>query len=181
MAKTSAIITYTDANGKAMQKTLTDINPDASSAEIKTFAQKMVGMTDNVYVQTDRVDKINCDTEASKPVKADPTLTLSANTLNCSSLTDASWQKVAQITTNSDSTIYVRFSSYIAPVKEYGVNSLLKAGIGHDDQTNEGTFLYLHNKWNNWDIMSWPQTIYVGVAETDNFKAKEVPFTITAD
>ena len=83
MAKTSAIITYTDANGKAMQKTLTDINPEATNTEIKTFAQKMVGMTDNVYVQTDRVDKINCDSEASPSTKQTPTLTVSSSALSC--------------------------------------------------------------------------------------------------
>ncbi|MBR6888763.1 MAG: hypothetical protein IKN16_10005, partial [Selenomonadaceae bacterium] len=75
MAKTSAIVTYTDNDGKTCQKALSDINPDASNAEIKTFAQKLLGLTDNTYVSTDRVDKVNCDTEAD--TRLTPTLTIS--------------------------------------------------------------------------------------------------------
>jgi len=64
MAKTSAIVTYTDQTGKAMQKALTDINPDATNAQLVAFAQKLTGITSNSYVSTLRVDKVNCDSEA---------------------------------------------------------------------------------------------------------------------
>lgn len=75
MAKTSLIYEATDALGKKIQKTFTDVNPEATSAELKTFVQMCNGLTNNTYVRTDRVNKINCDTEDTgyKPI---PTLTV---------------------------------------------------------------------------------------------------------
>ena len=66
MAKTSAIITATEhGTGKTLQKTLTNVNPDATSAQLATLGHMLNGLTTNVYVSTDRVDKYNCDTEDS--------------------------------------------------------------------------------------------------------------------
>lgn len=65
MAKTSLILEATDTSGKKIQKTFTDVNPEASSADLKTFAQMCNGLTSNTYVRTDRINKINCDTEES--------------------------------------------------------------------------------------------------------------------
>ena len=65
MAKTSLILETTDTSGKKIQKTFTDVNPEASSADLVTFAQMCNGLTSNTYVRTDRVNKINCDTETS--------------------------------------------------------------------------------------------------------------------
>ncbi|MBR0290173.1 MAG: hypothetical protein IJQ82_14445 [Selenomonadaceae bacterium] len=79
MAKTSLIITSTDQLGKGLQKTVTDVNPDATSAQLVTFATKLNALTTNSYVRTDRVDKTNCDTEASG--KQTPTLTLAQSTV----------------------------------------------------------------------------------------------------
>ena len=65
MAKTSLIITSIDQLGKSLQKTVTDVNPNATSAQLVTFATKLNALTTNSYVRTDRIDKINCDTESS--------------------------------------------------------------------------------------------------------------------
>lgn len=45
------------------QKSLTDINPNATDDELKTFAQTLISLTNNSYVKTDRVDKRNLDTD----------------------------------------------------------------------------------------------------------------------
>lgn len=65
MAKTSLIITSTAAaDGKKLQKTLTDINSAATNEQLKSFAQILNGLTTNNYAETNRVDRVNCDTES---------------------------------------------------------------------------------------------------------------------
>ena len=64
MAKRSLIYTSTAAGtGKKLQKTITDVNPNATSAQLKTFVQKINALTTNSYVQVDCIDKYNVDTE----------------------------------------------------------------------------------------------------------------------
>ena len=64
MAKTSLIVTSTTAtDGKKLQKTLTDINSAATNEQLKSFGQRLNGLTTNTYVETNRVDRVNCDTE----------------------------------------------------------------------------------------------------------------------
>ena len=64
MAKTSLIITSTAAtDGKKLQKTFTDINSTATNEQLKSFGQVLNALTTNTYVETNRVDKVNCDTE----------------------------------------------------------------------------------------------------------------------
>lgn len=66
MATRSLILTSTAAGtGKKLQKTITDVNPEATSAQLKTFAQKINALTTNSYVQTDCIDKCNVDTETA--------------------------------------------------------------------------------------------------------------------
>ena len=64
MAKISIALNTTDvATGKKLQKTLTDINAAATSEQIKTFAQALNNLTTNNYVETNRIEKTNVDTE----------------------------------------------------------------------------------------------------------------------
>lgn len=64
MAKTSLIVTSTTAtDGKKLQKTLTDINSAATNEQLKSFGQMLNGLTTDTYVETNRVDRVNCDTE----------------------------------------------------------------------------------------------------------------------
>lgn len=65
MAKTSLIINSTDSTtGKKLQKTLTDINPEATNEQLKNLAQAFNAATTNTYVESSRVDKTNVDTES---------------------------------------------------------------------------------------------------------------------
>lgn len=62
--KTSISINFTEAaSGKKGQRSVTDINPNATSAQIKTFAQALNALTTNNYVETNRIQTINVDTE----------------------------------------------------------------------------------------------------------------------
>lgn len=78
MAKISVALNSTEvATGKKLQKTLTDINAAATSAQIKTFTQALNNLTTNNYVETNRIEKTNVDTEEAGGTKPTPTLTLS--------------------------------------------------------------------------------------------------------
>ena len=77
MATTSAIITMVDDSMNHVQKTLTDLNPEATNAQIKTFAQKLTAITGNTYESTYRINRINCDTEADSS-KTAATITITA-------------------------------------------------------------------------------------------------------
>ena len=63
MAKQSnVIVNYTDhLSGKTQQKTITDINPQASNAKLATWGQMTLGLTKDNYGKTTRIDKIDCD------------------------------------------------------------------------------------------------------------------------
>lgn len=63
MSKVSIQIETIDANGNKKQKSLTDINPEATSTQLVQFAQNLVALTNQTYSATNRIEKINCDTE----------------------------------------------------------------------------------------------------------------------
>lgn len=64
MAKISvALNSIEQATGKKNQKTLTDIKPSATSEQITNFAKGLNSLTTNNYVETNRIEKINTDTE----------------------------------------------------------------------------------------------------------------------
>lgn len=49
--------TSTAQSGKKLNKTVSDINPNATSTQLKTFAQMLNGLTTNTYGSTSRIDK----------------------------------------------------------------------------------------------------------------------------
>lgn len=62
--KTSVSINMIETTtGKKNQRSLTDINPNATSQEIKTFTTGLVALTTQTYSSTDRVQVINVDSE----------------------------------------------------------------------------------------------------------------------
>ena len=68
MAKIAINLVSTEqGTGRKLQKTLTDINPEATSAQIKTFATALNNLTTNVYGETNRIHKLNIDTEEAIP------------------------------------------------------------------------------------------------------------------
>ena len=56
--KVSATITATDyTDGKKISTNISDINPEATNQNIKTFAQMLNSLTTNTYVETTKITK----------------------------------------------------------------------------------------------------------------------------
>ena len=55
--KVSATITATDNTDKKLTTNITNINPEATNANIKTFAQMLNQLTTNSYVVTTKTTK----------------------------------------------------------------------------------------------------------------------------
>lgn len=64
---TSLIIDFTNSADKKKQKSITDINPNASTTELLDFSQTLISLTNNSYQKTTRIDKTDLDT--SKPTR----------------------------------------------------------------------------------------------------------------
>lgn len=61
--QSNIIINYTDhVSGKAQQKTITNINPTASSADLATWGAMTAALTKDTYSKTTRIDRTECDT-----------------------------------------------------------------------------------------------------------------------
>ena len=73
MAKIDAKLHSKGLGGETITTTIGYISPNATNTEIKTFAQMLNGITNNVYDNTDKVTTVNCDTEDDK---TSPTLKL---------------------------------------------------------------------------------------------------------
>ena len=178
MADQKVIITSTNTNGQTFQKTLTDINPDAGNTELKTFAQMLYAMTDNTYGKTDRVIKINCDTESGGGGKQTPTLTLSNTSCTVSQLKDSGvaagdqYLAGAIITTNSDGALFVKQANLPA------FQAVATSIITRPDDVK--VFSAYSVKDTNGQTQAVPQTVTIYQAESDTYKAAEVTFTITA-
>lgn len=81
MAKTDLQLkTLAQATGAKMTTSITYVNPNANSATLKEFGQKLNALTTNTYVETNRVQTINVDTEDTP--KTIPNFTLKGTTYN---------------------------------------------------------------------------------------------------
>ena len=63
MATSSLSVKSTTTAGKSVQKSVTNINPQASAENLSTFAQMVNSLTNHTYVGADLIDKTNVDTE----------------------------------------------------------------------------------------------------------------------
>lgn len=153
--KTSVILTATDLSGKKLQKTLTNINSNATAAQLKTLAQGLNGLTTNTYVETGRVDKIVCDLETGKTT---PTLTLATASATKAAVAAAEGAYENEITYNGD-----------------GVLTVLTSGAGIvatiEDDTLYVTFVG----------EGATGTVTVYASEGSEYAAANVTFTISAE
>ena len=114
MAKTNVIVTSTDS-GKSVQKSLTDINPAVNNDKLAQFGQMLIGLTTNTYQKTDRIIKVNCDTEAGGVIKPTPTLSMSTTSFSAAALDSSQFTDYGiEIVTNSDGEIALSFSGFNA-------------------------------------------------------------------
>lgn len=108
-------IGYTDTSGKSKTKTISDVDPNATSAQYKQLAQGFVGLTTNTYGRTDLVKTINIDTEEA--LRPTPTLTTGDFTKSGSNIYYASIQYsgdgvvCAKVTSSGENIPYVRVSN----------------------------------------------------------------------
>ena len=166
MAKTSIIINSTSNQGKSLQKTLTDVNPEATNEELATFGQRLTAITTNVYGNTTRIDKINCDAETTV-VKPTPTFSVDITSVATSWLTESDFLNVI-VTYSGDGILFFKDFS----VDEPGIAVMKK-----DSGSNKSFSIYGSKKLGTTTV---PCTFKVGFTETDNYKAVETTITITA-
>ena len=150
MAQTSIIVTTTDTNNKKLQKTFTYANANASSSVLKSVAQQLNALTTNTYEKTDRIDRINCDTEehsSGTTTKPAPTLEMTLDRQQTDGFVEISY--------NGDGTPYLfDFSSYTA----------------------YGSLYYTGTSWEA--HLSGTGSLKVGATEGTNYAAA-TPITIT--
>ena len=171
MATEQIKVTSTSPNASTSTKTITYTNPEATNEQLKQLGQKLNAFTDNTYGKTDRVITINCDTESGDDGKQTPTLSLaqsSCSVADISAKIGSDWSTI--ITTDSDGAFYVKFdSSLVAYTNAAWVSVCQNSG-----QPVVFSIRAIQN------ALPGAQTIIIGQAETDTYKAAEVTFTITA-
>ena len=162
-AKVSAIV-YSTKQGvpdSKFGKTISDISATATPAQIKAFAQSLNSLSTNSYVETYRIERLNCDTAEPTPSKPVPTLTLASATATISDITSAMASAEGlyenAITYNGDGVLSVA-TSYADIVASVDEDFLYVAFIG------EGT--------------SGTVTLYASEGVT--YSATSVTFTINA-
>lgn len=164
------IIITTDGGSK----TIENINPAARHATLAQFGEKIADLTTNTYQKTDRITKVNCDTEPGGGAKQTPTLTLSRSSWPLADVTgDIAANgtcNLANVVTNSDGHLYARNPTIGAMANQFAPYIALKEGRNTFRVTN----------MSNETSISTTQTLIVGVTETDSYTGKEVEFTITA-
>jgi len=166
--KVSIIVTSTDGSGTVKQKSFTYISPDATNAQLKTFAQAANALTDNVYNGSKKVTQVDL---ASATDKQTPTFTLAKTT-------DTKANLLASVhSLNNQILLYPINYSYNGDgvISSFCDNSILTAG----SDTN-GVFIAAPVPVSQLQSeITQDITITFTAAETNNFKAASATFTIT--
>lgn len=172
MATTSIIVNSTNS-GKVLQKTITNVNPNADNDKLATWGQMLTALTDNTYTKTDRVDKANCDTESDKQT---PTLQLRAGTgttpltevtITSKSTTGATGKRIYY---DGDGEVYYRMYSasgedgwlFLSTKKATPEESIIEAYLMTSTNAPDGTYY-----------------IELYSTETENYKAATWKVTVT--
>ena len=164
--KTSLVINAVN-DGKAVQKTLTDINPAADNVALKVWGQMLNGLTTDTYVKTDRIDKTNCDSVVEK---------LTPSLVYGETLEDGlvrSWilagpGRAIKMTYTGDGELYIMNNdntSWATTFRTNPTTGQLNLYIGITNSQAEAT-------------ATAPHDIVIRSVETDNYKAGEWTFQI---
>lgn len=170
MATTSIIVNSTDTNGKSAQKAMTCVNPDATNAQLVALGQMITAASNNTYVETFRINKVNCDLEADAPGKPTPTLTASVTTFSAATFTeDDDGNYVGgscNLTYSGDGDVFLDSDAILTKGLRFRV--LRSGSVISIRPYYAGT------------APTWPVTFKVGFTETANYAAASVDITITA-
>lgn len=174
MAKTELKLKSKNAaTGQDITTTLTYVNPTADSATLKTFGQKLNNLTTNSYVETDRVQTINVDTEeittkaqGSIEIVNNPTITDLGNSYRIAiDQFVINGQSVADLNPNNLFGIFAPSSGgYYCPIRALN---------------NTGTDYIFIEKVNSQPASGNQGTIRIAVPATDNYTASTGEFNIT--
>ena len=172
MSATSIIINSTDQSGKAAQKAMTCVNPDATNEQLAALGQMITAAQNHTYGETYRVDKINCDLEPSAPQKTTPTLSASQTQWSAATFSDdGEGGKISDIpatlTYSGDGNFFIETAA------------LLSKGVFSKVRRN-GDKVAVQPYYMAAAVPTFPVTFKVGFTETDNYKACSVELTITA-
>ena len=173
MAETNFTLHSTDSNNYKLQKTFTGVNPDATSAELVATAQGLNRLTDNTYIGTKRIDKIDADSEAGTiTTKTTPTFTLEGNTATATSIKSA---------TSGQYGVY-KYCTYdgdadIADFYATGASDL-NVMAGFATEGNNRTYVTFRAVDSTKNVLAG--TITLHAPETANYNAVTATFTVTA-
>ena len=167
MADSNIVITSTSPQGKVLQKTLTDINPDATNAQLATFGTMLNALTDNTYGKTTKITKVHCDAEAGGG-DTRPVPTLEVYDMNKTNLmTEGSCQAGSQV---------------MAFVKYTGDGQLFTDSPQPNCYINFATALqdnYIGTMFNVANNLGGDDVVFtIKTTATDNYQAAEIQFTV---
>lgn len=155
-------------DGTSATTTLSYVNPTASNANLKLYAQKLASLTSDQYTGSTKVDKTSLDDEA---VKAERNIRI----------VNDSEETVTPAFSNSNAGQYysVRYDGTGLPYVKYGNNTWFDAQTAACS-TSSGGGSY------NWFIMFGESepiktggTITIGVAEDEVYDVGELVITLT--
>ncbi len=104
MASEKIIVSATDSGGNSVQRTFDNVNPDATNAQLAAFGSKIAAFSENTYAKTDRITRVNCDSEAGGG-RQTPTLTVADTNWDYQRNTGNGTNSSA-FTYNGDGTLY---------------------------------------------------------------------------
>ena len=157
----------TTYDGKTLQKTLTDINPAADNAALKTWGEMLNGLTQNTYVKTDRIDKTNCDTIRTKQTPSLAFKQGQASMFTRENLIGGGAMKMLYV---GDGQLYV------VPTDN---TSWCATFVDEDDDATANRRMYIGIVNSETEALATvPHTVKVRVDETDNYYAGEWDFVI---
>lgn len=165
--KTSIIMNTLDqTTNKKRKRSITNINPNATNEEMKNFSMAVVGLTNDLYLETERVDKINVDTE--------PTPTPSTLSDRETTVTDAAKNGTAKITFKRTETEAsyggVSLVVFYYNTQESTTEKLTTSSVSSGDPT-----IALYHV----TIPNYNGRLYVGIEATEKFNSDFVKTTIS--
>lgn len=171
MARTDLKIITASGNRK-YTSTLTDVNPNATNAQLANLGSMFSRFTHCFYQQTNKVTTVHCDVERGK---VEPTLELNFTVPTLATIQATTGQyyrdtthESTGITTNSDGKLYAR------PAQDVAAPSLIVPGVLLRNNLQILRLAAPIDGWTGTDA----QTFYIGVTETDTYFGKEITVEI---
>lgn len=184
MAKTDLkLISKDTQTGKNITTTVPYVNAGASSATLKQYAQMLNGLTDNNYVQSDRTQTINVDTEevpGQTPAKPVPTITLTPSSLTKNQVNGGNGGFTVSWTGDYNGRPYVICgnipSSNITPAQNQSVKFQCSIEFPTDESPGQG-IIFAENIVD----ATLPATLkaVAAIPETDNYASATADIVIT--